>query len=124
MAKFLLHEEIGRLYQLNKEEVLMVNELKNLIYQDDLTPEKIQEIKGIIDELKDKIDEGVGLADTNVIRYGIRKSSNADDNSSENSDSPSKSDAAKSNGMLNFIKTGPISRGSKRIFNLTDRIEQ
>ena len=84
-----------------------MNELKDLISQEVLSPERIKEIKDIIDELKDKIDEGCDLTDHNMARIKMRKSiySVSSDGSRE---SPVKA-------TLDFRKSGaPISRESRR----------
>lgn len=68
MAKFLLNEELGRLHTLSKDELLLVKELKELLAQEEITPDKLEEIRGIIEELKDKIDEGIILTEGNIFK--------------------------------------------------------
>lgn len=88
---------------------MLVSELKELISSEVLTHQKIEEIKGIIEELKDKIDEGCSLADNNVARIKMRKSTYSESSEGSSDVSPAKT-------TLDFRKSGAVSRSSKRNF--------
>ena len=57
IAKFVIKEELSRLVDLNQAELGLVVEIKNMLQAENIDIKAIAEVKQLLEELKDKVDE-------------------------------------------------------------------
>ena len=55
--KFLIYQEIEKLKSLNDQEIKLVKDISNILKNDTIDKNNLLEIRQIIDELKDKVED-------------------------------------------------------------------
>ena len=63
IAKFVIKEELSRLVDLNQAELGLVVEIKNMLQAENIDIKAIAEVKQLLEELKDKVDESGTMKD-------------------------------------------------------------
>lgn len=89
LAKFVIKEELKNLVDLNKEEIALVLDIKNMLLSDNIDIKVIGEVRQLLEELKDKVDESGKTLKNDLLKN--RFLGKADEHSMKSSDVDSNS---------------------------------
>lgn len=86
MAKYVIKEELNALVDLNKGELNLVMEIKNMLKADNLDGRVIDEVRSLLDELKDKVGEAGDAMKEKLLKGRLLRAHGADDDSQHSSE--------------------------------------